>query len=104
MPTRRLTDLFVERAKPPARGRVEYFDAAFPGLALRITENGGKSWCAFYRFSGRLRRVAVGRLSVNQASAGAEGGGGRPRARAPRLRSGRGEASAPASLSRSRQL
>jgi integrase len=60
VPTRKLTDLFVERAKPPARGRVEHFDAAFPGLALRITENGGKSWCAFYRFKGRLRRFTIG--------------------------------------------
>jgi len=61
MPTRKLTDLFVERAKSPARGRVEYFDAAFPGLALRVTENGGKSWCAFYRLKGRLRRFTIGR-------------------------------------------
>jgi integrase len=61
MPTRKLTDLFVERANPPAHGRVEYFDAAFPGLALRITENGGKSWCTFYRFKGRLRRFTIGR-------------------------------------------
>jgi integrase len=60
VPTRRLTDLFVERAKPPPRGRVEYFDAAFPGLALRITANGGKSWCTFYRFNGRLRRFTIG--------------------------------------------
>ena len=60
MPTRKLTDLFVERVKPPPRGRVEYFDAAFPGLALRVTENGGKSWCAFYRFHGRLRRFTIG--------------------------------------------
>jgi len=60
MPTRKLTDLFVERAKPPRHGRIEYFDAAFPGLALRITENGGKSWCAFYRFCGRLRRLTIG--------------------------------------------
>jgi integrase len=70
MPIRKLTDLFVERAKPPARGRVEYFDAAFPGLALRITENGGKSWCAFYRFSGRLRRFTIGRYpSIKPAQA-----------------------------------
>ena len=61
MPTRKLTDLFVERAKPPPHGRIEYFDAAFPGLALRITDNGGKSWCAFYRFKGRLRRFTIGR-------------------------------------------
>src|SRR3979411_1177369 len=62
MPTRKLTDLFVERAKPPPpHGRLQYFDAAFPGLALRITENGGKSWCTFYRFKGRLRRFTIGR-------------------------------------------
>ena len=60
MPTRKLTDLFVERAKPPTRGRIEYFDASFPGLALRITVSGGKSWCAFYRFHGRLRRFTLG--------------------------------------------
>jgi integrase len=60
MPTKKLTDLFVERVKPPATGRTEYFDAAFPGLALRITENGGKSWSVFYRMSGRLRRFTIG--------------------------------------------
>lgn len=60
MPTRTLTNLFVERVKPPTRGRIEYFDSSFPGLALRVTENGGKSWCAFYRFHGRLRRFTIG--------------------------------------------
>jgi integrase len=61
MPKKKLTDLFVERVKPPQQGRVEYFDASFPGLALRVTDNGGKSWCAFYRFNGRLRRFTIGR-------------------------------------------
>jgi integrase len=60
MPTRKLTDLFVERAKPPACGRIEYFDSAFPGLALRVTAKGAKSWCIFYRFNGRLRRFTIG--------------------------------------------
>jgi integrase len=60
MPTKKLTDLFVERAKPPARGRVEYFDASFPGLALRVTDKGAKSWSVFYRFHGRLRRLTLG--------------------------------------------
>ena len=60
MPTKKLTDLFVERVKPPARGRAEYFDAAFPGLAFRVTENGGKSWSVFYRMTGRLRRFTIG--------------------------------------------
>jgi integrase len=60
MPTKKLTNLFVERAKPPTRGRLEYFDASFPGLALRVTANGGKSWSMFYRFGGRLRRFTIG--------------------------------------------
>ena len=59
MPTRKLTDLFVQRAKAPARGRIEYFDAAVPGLALRVTAKGSKSWCTFYRFNGRLRRFTM---------------------------------------------
>src|SRR5258708_7942837 len=60
MSTRRLTDLFVERAKPPARGREAHFDASFPGLALRITPNGSKSWIVFYRFKGRQRGLTLG--------------------------------------------
>jgi integrase len=60
MPRQKITDLFVERVKPPASGRIEYFDASFPGLALRVTANGAKSWSAFYRFKGRLRRFTIG--------------------------------------------
>jgi integrase len=61
MPTKKLTDLFVERAPVPVRGRTEYFDAGFPGLSLRVTGNGRKSWSLFYRFHGRLRRFTIGR-------------------------------------------
>jgi integrase len=60
MPTKRLTDLFVERVKPPPHGRIEYFDAAFGGLALRVTERGHKSWSLHYRIRGRLRRLTIG--------------------------------------------
>jgi hypothetical protein len=62
MPTKRLTDQFVERVPPPSRGRVEYFDAAFPALSLGVSEHGPKSWSIFYRVSGnpRLRRYKLG--------------------------------------------
>ena len=62
MPTKRLTDQFVERVKPPAKGRVEYFDAAFPSLALRHSEHDHKSFSVFYRMPGskRLRRYKLG--------------------------------------------
>jgi integrase len=68
VPTKKLTDLFVERAPAPAGGRVEYFDAGFPGLALRVTENGRKSWSLFYRFNGRLRRFTIGRYPAIKPS------------------------------------
>ena len=60
MPTKKLTDLFVERVKPPERGRTEYFDASFGGLALRVTEKGHKSWSLHFRAGGRLRRFTIG--------------------------------------------
>jgi len=60
MPTRKITDLFAERVKPPASGRVEYFDASFGSLALRVTAGGHKSWSLFYRTGGRLRRFTLG--------------------------------------------
>jgi hypothetical protein len=83
MPKKSLTELFVERAKPPARGRVEYFDAAFPGLALRITAKGRKSWCTFYRFNGRLRRFTLGPYpSIKPAQARREAAAALDRARA----------------------
>jgi len=39
-----LTDLYVEKLKPTRGRRVEIFDATFPGLALRVSESGRKSW------------------------------------------------------------
>lgn len=60
MPQKKLTDLFVERVKPAERGRVEYFDAVFGGLALRVTDSGHKSWSVHYRLGGRLRRYTIG--------------------------------------------
>jgi hypothetical protein len=44
MAKKKLTDLFCETVKAPARGRIEIYDAAFAGLALRVTEHGRKSW------------------------------------------------------------
>ena len=95
MPTKKLTDLFVERAKPPAHGRIEYFDAAFPGLALRITANGGKSWCAFYRFNGRLRRFTIGAYPAIKPAQARREATCRARACARGLRSCRGETRTP---------
>ncbi|MGC2077317.1 MAG: integrase arm-type DNA-binding domain-containing protein [Xanthobacteraceae bacterium] len=62
MPTKRLTDQFVERVTQPGHGRIEYFDAAFPALSLRVSQHGHKSWSLFYRVNGnpKLRRYKLG--------------------------------------------
>jgi hypothetical protein len=75
VPTKRLTDLFAERVKPPARGRIEYFDAVFGGVALRVTEKGHKSWSLHYRVGGRLRRLTIGSYpAIKPAEARREAG------------------------------
>jgi integrase len=60
MPKRALTAAAVDRLKPPASGQVEHFDAGFPGLALRISYGGGRSWVYFYRAQGKQRRLTLG--------------------------------------------
>jgi integrase len=60
LPRLALTKAAVERLKPPARGQIDYFDKGFPGLALRISYGGGKSWVFFYRIAGKLRRMTLG--------------------------------------------
>jgi integrase len=56
MPKIKLTQLAVDKVKPPTTRRIEYFDTQLPGFALRVTPQGHKSWTCFARMSGRLRR------------------------------------------------
>jgi integrase len=75
MPTKRLSDLFIDHVKVPASGRVEYFDSKKAGLTLRVTSKGAKSWCLFYRMGGRLRRFTIGsyeRLNTKEARKAAD--------------------------------
>src|SRR6478736_912408 len=60
MTRRTLTAAAVERIKPPAKGQIECYDQGFPGLALRVSYGGGKSWSFFFRQGGRLRRMTLG--------------------------------------------
>ncbi|MEL5849894.1 MAG: integrase arm-type DNA-binding domain-containing protein [Candidatus Igneacidithiobacillus chanchocoensis] len=60
MAKRALTDAAVERIKPPKAGQQDHFDAGFPGLALRVSHGGRKSWTMFYRVAGRQRRLTLG--------------------------------------------
>lgn len=56
-----LTDIDCKNLGPAPEGkRVEVRDAMVPGLALRITDNGAKSWVLIYFFGGRKRRLTLG--------------------------------------------
>jgi hypothetical protein len=60
MPTIKFTVRLLAALKPRDTGRVEYWDADHPGLGLRITERGRKTWTVLYRFKGQLRRYTLG--------------------------------------------
>ena len=62
---RALTIKRVQSIKPPAKGQVDYFDAALPGFALRVSSKGGKSYVLLYRpkvgpDAGKVRRMTIG--------------------------------------------
>jgi integrase len=60
MTRRPLTAAAVGRLKPPMAGQVDHFDAGYPGLALRVSYGGGRSWVFFYRWQGKQRRLTLG--------------------------------------------
>jgi integrase len=63
---KRLTDLVIEHLPPPAKdvGRLEVFDTIVPGLALRVTPNGAKSFVVRGRVKGQAAPI---RLTLGDA-------------------------------------
>jgi hypothetical protein len=70
MPRRALTAASVERIKPPVSGQIDHFDKGYPGLALRISYGGQRSFIYFYRINGRLRRMTLGRIPGHELGSG----------------------------------
>lgn len=60
MTRRQLTAAAVSRIKGPIEGQIDHFDAGYPGLALRISYGGSRSWVYFYRWQGKQRRLTFG--------------------------------------------
>src|SRR3954454_3226854 len=64
----RLTEIGVKRLAPDPRRRLEIHDELAPGLMLRVSETGKKSWSVLYRVAGQgpggtrgaLRRMTLG--------------------------------------------
>lgn len=71
----RLTDRFIEALRPTAAGASDITDEMTPGLALRITSSGVKSWSFRFRTpAGKTTRRAIGsypavRLAAARATA-----------------------------------
>jgi len=61
MPARTLTATAVERIRAPAIGQTDHFDGGYPGLALRVSYGGAKTWVYFYRLFGKQKRLTLGR-------------------------------------------
>src|SRR3954453_17744786 len=65
---RRLTEVAVKRLAPNPTRRLEIHDELAPGLMLRVSETGKKSWSVLYRVAGQgpsgtrgsLRRMTLG--------------------------------------------
>jgi integrase len=64
MPKIKLTDRYVQSATAPDAGRSEIGDLLCPGLYLRTTATGAKSWAIVARLGGRVQRVTLGRYPV----------------------------------------
>lgn len=54
----------------PDGKRVEHFDAATPGFALRVTDKGEKSFVLFSRISGKQVRLTIGKAQIEDNGPG----------------------------------
>ncbi len=52
MAKKMFTEAGLERLRAPECGRIEYGDSVVPGLMLRVSETGVKSWSVLYKVKG----------------------------------------------------
>jgi integrase len=60
----KLTARTVKSVKALNGQRTDVFDTLVPGLALRVSPTGAKSWVVMYRSRGRFRRFTLGSANV----------------------------------------
>jgi integrase len=82
MPTIKMTDAVLQRLAAKKGERVEYFDAGTSGLCLRVAgptervpkngkpviKEGRRTWCLYYRHSGKLTRLTLGQYPALRLS------------------------------------
>jgi integrase len=69
MPKMKLTQLAVDRLRPPASGRVDHWDSQLPGFGIRISAPRSghdplKTWQVMYRVGGKKIREKLGTVAV----------------------------------------
>jgi integrase len=66
-----ITEPAARKFTVPASGQVDHFDRQYPGLALRVSCGGRRSWTYTYRIGGKQKRMTLGlfpaELTVAQA-------------------------------------
>ena len=67
-----LSDMAVQKIKPPKDGILEVFDSCYPGLAIRVGHGGAKTFNLFYRDGGKLHRKKLGRYPAFTLAAARE--------------------------------
>lgn len=60
----KLTTKFIENIKANARKRQDFRDDLMPGLVLRVSTTGTKTFCLHKRLNGKMRRLTIGRFGV----------------------------------------
>lgn len=61
---RKLTSKFIANHKPDPSQRLDIRDELIPGLVLRISSSGTKTFCLHKRINGKMRRLTIGRFPV----------------------------------------
>lgn len=56
-----LTDITVQRTRPPSVGQIELVDEKLPGFRLRISQGGTRTFVLVFMMNGVRRRVTLGR-------------------------------------------
>ena len=68
---KRLTETMIDAFKPKATGRYLVYDSKVPGLAVRVSRTGRKTFCLIARFNSKhpTRRSlgAIGKVSLDEA-------------------------------------
>ena len=59
-----LTDLAVDRFKPVTGKQIDIFDRRMPGLVLRVSYGGTKTWRVLYYVGGKAKSFGLGRYPV----------------------------------------